>query len=436
VPAGLALAHTPGINGPYYWKWGYHDGPFAAYAALALAALGFVYWILSQPDSQQNARRGVIAATLLHLFLTFSYVGFAPDSFRNIAGRVEHPDINSYHSEAQRVDDVGQWLATFPERAPSFLLHAKTHPPGPILYYVFLNRVFGTHSGALIGGISLGLLGALAIPLLYLLVREISGSARAGLVASTLWAILPGPILMLTSFDAVFPAVTLAMVWLWRQALSARALLRISTAAGACGFLMFGALLFAHNILVLGAWFSLSTGLAVFFEATGEGRRNALIAAASGIGIASAAVLAGFALLFALTGYNHIAALRAAIEMQETLSMQLHRPYNYTVVWDLYDFFLAAGWVMFGLAVTFFGGWRSYSRGIRGFAIAAIGTLLIVDLSGLLAAEAARVWLFLQPFTVALAAVELSRRSEAVQVAACGIVLFALAAIRASMNFI
>ena len=436
MPAALTLAHTPGINGPYYWKWGYHDGPFAAYAALALAALGFVYWIFSQPDSQQNARRGVIAATLLHLFLTFSYVGFAPDSFGNIAGRVEHPDINSYHSEAQRVDDVGQWLATFPERAPSFLLHAKTHPPGPILYYVFLNRVFGTHSGALIGGILLGLLGALAIPLLYLLVREISGSARAGLVAATLWAILPGPILMLTSFDALFPALTLAMVVRWRRALSASTLLKTSAAAGACGCLMFVALLFAHNILVLGAWFSLSTGLAVLFEATGEGRRNALIAAASGIGVASAAVLAGFALLFTLTGYNHIAALRAAVEMQETLSMQLHRPYNYTVVWDLYDFFLAAGWVMFGLVVSFFGGWRSYSRGTRAFAIAAIGTLLIVDLSGLLAAEAARVWLFLQPFTVALAAVELSRRSGAVQVAACGIVLFALAAIRASMNFI
>ncbi len=436
VPAALALAHTPGINGPYYWKWGYHDGPFGAYASLALAALGVAYWILTQPDSERGFRRGVIAATVLHLFLTFSYNGFAPDSFGNIAGRVEHPDINSYHSEAQRVDDVGHWLATFPERTPGFLLHAKTHPPAPILYYVFLNRVFGTHSGALVGGILLGLLGAVAIPLLYFLVCDLSGSARAGLLASTLWAILPGPILMLTSFDAVFPVATLALVLLWRRALSTSSLLKTSLAAGACGCLMFVALLFAHNILVLGAWFSLATGLTVFFETSGESHGNALVTAATGIGVASAVVVAGFACLFAVTGYNHIAALRAAIEIQDVLSEQLHRPYSYTIGWDLYDYFLAGGWVTFGLTLSFFGAWRSYASEIRGFAIAAIGTLLIVDLSGVLAAEAARVWLFLQPFTVTLAALELARRSRSLQVAACGVVLFALAAIRASMNFI
>ena len=188
--------------------------------------------------------------------------------------------------------------------------------------------------------------------------------------------------------------------------------------------------------MVLGAWFSLATGLTVFFETSGESHGNALVTAATGIGVASAVVVAGFACLFAVTGYNHIAALRAAIEIQDVLSEQLHRPYSYTIGWDLYDYFLAGGWVTFGLTLSFFGAWRSYASEIRGFAIAAIGTLLIVDLSGVLAAEAARVWLFLQPFTVTLAALELARRSRSLQVAACGVVLFALAAIRASMNFI
>ena len=131
IPSVLALAHTPGVNGPYYWKWGYHDGPFAAYAGLALVAAGILYWVHDQAESDRSMRKALIAAPAVHLLLTFGYIGFAPNSFGNIAGRVEHPDINSYHSEAQRTGDLGEWLETFPERVPDFLLHAKTHPPGP-----------------------------------------------------------------------------------------------------------------------------------------------------------------------------------------------------------------------------------------------------------------------------------------------------------------
>ena len=428
IPSVLALAHTPGVNGPYYWKWGYHDGPFAAYAGLALVAAGILYWVHDQAESDRSMRKALIAATAVHLLLTFGYIGFAPDSFGNIAGRVEHPDINSYHSEAQRTGDLGEWLETFPERVPDFLLHAKTHPPGPILYYVFWNGVLGPASGAPAGGVLLGLLGALTVPLLFLLVREVSGSSKAALTAAALWAVLPGPILMLTSFDAVYPAATVGMMLLWLSALRGS-----WRSALGCGTVLFFSLLFAHNFLVLGAWFVLMTAWSVLSDPDrGQAGRRALSAVVAG----SIPLLAGFGLLYTAFGYNHPAALRAAIEIQDVLAGQLQPPYAYTIFWDLYDFFLAGGWLTFGLLAVFCANWRRNPEIVRGFAACCLGTLASVNLSGLLAAEAARVWLFLQPLAVALAAIELGRRSLEVRMAVSAAMLFALAAIRASMSFI
>jgi hypothetical protein len=73
---------------------------------------------------------------------------------------------------------------------------------------------------------------------------------------------------------------------------------------------------------------------------------------------------------------------------------------------------------------------------LRWFALAALATLAIVDLSGLLRAETARVWLFLQPLAVIPAGAELSRWSPGWRAALIGALFFALAAVRARLIFI
>ena len=239
---------------------------------------------------------------------------------------------------------------------------------------------------------------------------------------------LPGPILMLTSFDAVYPAATVGMMLLWLSALRGS-----WRSALGCGTVLFFSLLFAHNFLVLGAWFVLMTTWSVLSDLDrGQVGRPALSAVVAG----SIPVLVGFGLLYTAFGYNHPAALRAAIEIQDVLAGQLQRPYAYTIFWDLYDFSLAGGWLTFGLLAAFCANRCRNPEIVRGFAACCLGTLTIVNLSGLLAAEAARVWLFLQPLAVALAAIELGRRSLGVRMAVSAAMLFALAAIRASMSFI
>ncbi len=70
------------------------------------------------------------------------------------------------------------------------------------------------------------------------------------------------------------------------------------------------------------------------------------------------------------------------------------------------------------------------------FAASAIATLVIVDLSGLLRAETARVWLFLQPLALPLIGYELSKWSSGWRLAGFGVLVFSLAAIRSRMAFI
>lgn len=137
-------------------------------------------------------------------------------------------------------------------------------------------------------------------------------------------------------------------------------------------------------------------------------------------------------------GYGHYAALARSMKIQQGLAEAWARPYFYTVFWDVYDFFLASGWLSFGLLAAFLTGWKhaasKSSYRVPAFAAAGALTLLIVDLSGLLAGETARVWLFLQPLIIPVAAMELSRWSKIRQTAALGTMLFVLAVIRARMH--
>ena len=144
-----------------------------------------------------------------------------------------------------------------------------------------------------------------------------------------------------------------------------------------------------------------------------------------------------FGLLYAAFGYNHYAALRGSMAIQQ----ELHgRPYHYTVFWDVYDFFLASGWLALGVLAAFLIRWKSglaeKSFRLPAFAAAGLLGLLVVDLTGLLRAETARVWLFLQPLVIPLVGVELSAWRGPWRYYAWAVMLLILAVMRSRLHFI
>ena len=97
----------------------------------------------------------------------------------------------------------------------------------------------------------------------------------------------------------------------------------------------------------------------------------------------------------------------------ETYFVHYTRPYNLyslLITFGPYDFLLGAGMLAFPLLLLYI------SRIVRDFnkerpdimlSVLGLATILIVDLSGLLSTETARLWLFMQPLIVVPVALEL-----------------------------
>jgi hypothetical protein len=94
--------------------------------------------------------------------------------------------------------------------------------------------------------------------------------------------------------------------------------------------------------------------------------------------------------------------------------MVIPRPYPYTIPADLQDFLLGSAWISLPLIIFWFLSQRKASEhreepSIRAIVLLGMVQIAIVALSGLLAVESARVWLFLQPLAMIPVGLELLR---------------------------
>ena len=430
----MVYFHTEGFNGPFYWKWNYSDAsilPFLGLVSLAGAGIFRAQRLFSADRPKTGL--ALIVLVLVHIFLSFSFLALTEDSFETLENRVKHPDITSYYTEARKIEHPLEWLDGYHRRLRSMVGHTQTHPPGPILYYFFWLAVIGADGAALWGGLFLPLLGAIAIPALYRFVLGVTQSRQAGFSAAVVWTLLPAVILMVGSFDAVYPLFAILLLHSWTQAVweGRRGM------AVAFGGTLTLALLFTHSFLVLGCCLLL---LPFFAVVLGAERRNTWLNLLISSAIALLTAGALFGLLYAAFGYDHYAALRVSMAIQQGLAQVWGRPYHYTVFWDVYDFFLASGWLALGILAAFLIRWKSGLRAssfrLPAFAAAGLLSVLVVDLTGLLRGETARVWLFLQPLVIPLVGVELSAWRGPWRYCACAVMLLVLAVMRSRLNFI
>ena len=430
----MVYFQTEGFNGPFYWKWTYADAsilPFLGLVSLGGAGIFGAQRLFSADRPKTGL--ALIVLVVVQIFLSFSFLALTEDSFETLENRVKHPDITSYYTEARKIEHPLEWLDGYHLRLRSMVGHTQTHPPGPILYYFLWLAVMGEGGAALWGGLFLPLLGGIAIPALYRFAVGITQSRQAGFSAAVVWTLLPAVVLMVGSFDAVYPLFTILLLHTWTQAVweGRRGM------AAAFGVTLTIALLFTHSFLVLGCCLLLAPFFAVVF---GAERRKAWLnfLISSAIALLTAGTLLG--LLYAAFGYDHYAALRGSMAIQQELAQVWGRPYHYTVFWDVYDFFLASGWLALGVLAAFLIRWRSglveKSFRLPAFAAAGLLGLLVVDLTGLLRAETARVWLFLQPLVIPLVGVELSAWRGPWRYYAWAVMLLILAVMRSRLHFI
>jgi hypothetical protein len=342
---------------------------------------------------------------------------------------VESKWATSYYTEALAIGDVRVWLSSFNTR--DLALHAATHPPGPILHYYLWLRLTGPTIAPYAGAATIGLAASLGIPVMYWFASLWTSDRAPRLMACALFAMLPALILFFPQYDQAYPVLAMLMILFWGKALEGDV-----RYAPMLGLVLFTATFFAYNLLTLGAPMAL-------YALTPLGRakweRPAVLRVVSATLCALGTATLAHIVLAVSTGYDPLRSFAHALENMRGLNERLGRPYYACVFFDLYDFFLGGGVLTLPLLLVYlYCGWHDggQSRWPTMLTGACLVSILLVDATGLLRAETARVWLFLQPLAVVPAGLQLARLRVGERAALLGLLWVTLAVMKCKMMFI
>jgi hypothetical protein len=403
VGAGAAFCvalflELPGLNGTWYWQWPWRSldiiNTVAVFAA-PLLVLGLVasLWSRAQP-SAADARVLVCGLVVCEVLLQWARVRAEPGGWAWLQAIVQSRHATSYYTDAARIEDVGAFLRDFSWKPLEH--HSSTHPPGPVLYYWVFVRLFGPEPAALIGGALIGVLASLGVAVAYAFAGLWTTEPARRLGACFMYALMPALAAVLPSFDQLYPMLTMCAMLAWRRALER------PWAAVALGLLAFGMTTLAYQFLLLAIPFALYAMVELRARGWEPKLRIAIVRATA---IAFGVWLAANVLVTFATPFNPAESFVAALGRQARYQAFMQRPYWTSLIYDPYDFFLGGGIIVIPLLVIHLA--REARREVA-LTVAGLLSLLIVDLSGLIRCEAARVWLFLQPFAIVPAGLTLA----------------------------
>jgi hypothetical protein len=170
--------------------------------------------------------------------------------------RISEPLLDSryeYLPLARELEDPGAFVSTFVEQLSSRPTHVRGHPPGAVLAFWGLDKVFATDLRLALAVIAIG---ALAAPASVVAVRALGDEAQARRVA-VFAGLAPAAVWMATSADALFTgviAISIAMGavgWAATGRSAAWWSLGAGVLAGAALALSWGAPLLVGPLLVL-----------------------------------------------------------------------------------------------------------------------------------------------------------------------------------------
>jgi len=296
-----------------------------------------------------------------------------------------------YSAAVPRIHDVGDFLATFVDRLPSYPVHVQGHPPALVVALRAL-RDLGLTSDwwpalAFIAG------GALAVPAVLVAARDVAGEANARRAAPFL-VLAPAVIWLATSADALYTGVTawgvaLVIVATGRQD-------RRGDLAATAGGVLLGLGIFCSYGLVLVAIVPLTVA------ASRRRVRPVLLAAAGGGVVVLAFLVAGFWWL------DGLLATRA----RYVSGVASRRPYGVFLVSNLAAFAIALGpAAAVGLA-------RLRDRRLWLLVGAGVAIVALADLGGMSKGEVERIWLPFVPWMLLAAAAAAGPRRPGVLLAA------------------
>ena len=417
------------------WGWPWQDlGSFQMGLALLapFLVIAGVLWVANRETSRIPLGVLLGALVLAHFSLQLLSVFADPRGVERISQIVSSANATGYFTDALHIQNLREWMAHFHQANVSG--HARTHPPGPILFYYISATLFGTDMGSFLGGYAVGLVASLGTLVMYAFAGLWTSDRNARLCAAAFYALLPGLTVFFPEFDQIYPIFAMAMIFYFVGALNEER--RWSFYALAMGLAVFIATFFAYNLLLAGA-FPLYYAIYWWWRRGRTWTAALTVVRAAAVSLAATACLYG--LLWATTGYKAVAALRHALHAQQGVNEHMGRGYGISLFADPYDFLLAVGIIAAPIL------WfhlrkvrKQFEQAPDAVALTVIGlaTILTVDGSGLLRGETARVWLFLQPLVVVPVALELGRVRWPWRMALFTMQWWLLVVIKAKMSFV
>lgn len=430
--------------------------PLVIVSTLLIAAVGW----LTRPNRWDRTGRRLRVAWLVVLVvlawalaLSFGMTRVKPVAFT--AAVMISPQATSYFTVGASQASLPAAMRNYPSLMQRLPQHARTHPPGPVVFFWIIDRIVrhapGLEPGleavfrrvdpegmrtlmptldalfnprmarqdivaAVFSAIVLSFFGSLTLIPLYLLGSALYKPATA-LYACMLFAVVPSFLLFAPSVDQLVLFFGVLTLWGFH-------LLRIR------GNPLIGIFFALGMLMSLG---SAVVGLLILIWWAFEWKKGAADVRSRTFlrSVLFAVGLFGltFVILWAALGLNFVSVVWAGLTAHREITVgEAQRTYWKWVVYNPVEF---AAFLGIPLVIWAFAGLRGV------FACAWIGALLLLDISGLVRAEVGRIWLFLMPPAALLAAdrlVQLGKRFDLGYFAALVLQLGQAMAMKASLD--
>ena len=433
----LALDLLPFLRGGYGWQWPYEPEDLAQ--VLPLIAGGVVYAVGAILLAGRSRRAGpvlawaILGAAILPLLVIHVR---HDDVLYELFARTAAPFTTGQHQAGAVVewdaDALRDWPDVMQELDDVGNHHVALSPPGLPLVYAGLDAAlddlpvladplrdelmpYQCHNYALLDyssgewasawfGMLMPLWAALAVLPLYGVARRLAGAVPARWEALW-WPLVPALLLFAPTWNTLYPLLSLGAFWLLligldRSITPPVPAVALVTSGALVGLLTFANLSTIPLLGLLGFYTLLHYALNERREPDAPPWTRPVIAGLwVGLGLALPWLLYG-----AASGANPLTIVRAAMDNHLDLE-RAYWPWLWLHSWEWALFCglpLIALWLI--AAVRRATGWRW-----RGpvLALALLGTLIVLVLSGTARGETGRVWLFFTPFVLIAAAAEL-----------------------------
>jgi len=434
---------------------------------LGVGLMGYALYLLWRDNSQpQTTRLRLAALAIGFCILAGGLAACHPHGFAYLSSPILSPASNTYYYTAKQEGNLWALLRDYHTKMPDFGCHAQTQAAGPVLFFGLLGRFYAALPttvpvaetllalnpcispdviakqlskwwsydvsaldvcSALFCGWTTILLAALTVFPLYSLGVELVGR-RVGVVAVGAYTLFPSLSLFAAGIDQVHPLLTVTAGLFVMRSLRAHRedTPRASVAwALAAGVTVAIALFLSLGMLALLVLLALAVVLSVTIQASGGKRLAAVLSLWKPAIALLLPIVAFFALLYIVAGYNTISVLQTSDSLRtHGYNVLWFRPYWRYVWLNWIEAAIFAGPMLIAVILGTFWAFRKSVQHPELWALilALVILLVLMDVSGKARGETYRIWLFLAPyFALTCAGMTLADEDKVVSLVGVGI---------------